>query len=229
MCPPLAFGESDRIMLTTGPLQVPPGAEIYSVGGFDTPGYDKAGTADPGLKETNPQLTTATLQEAVESDKVTSESPFLQAKQPQFPQSFFIQLMLQAPHQPRCPPLDSLKHLNILPKLKGPELDTILKVWPHQCRVQGKNNLPAPAGHTIPDTGQYAIGPLGHQGTLLAHVQLVVDQNPQVPFFLGTVQPHRPQPITLQGVIVAKVQDSALGLIKPHPIGLCPSVQPFQF
>ncbi|RMC22463.1 hypothetical protein DUI87_00777 [Hirundo rustica rustica] len=53
-------------------------------------------------------------------------------------------------------------------------------------------------------------------------------QYPQVPFLLGTVQPHRPQPITLQGVIVAKVQDSALGLIKPHPIGLCPSVQPFQ-
>ncbi|RMC18375.1 hypothetical protein DUI87_04261 [Hirundo rustica rustica] len=53
-------------------------------------------------------------------------------------------------------------------------------------------------------------------------------QHPQVPFLLGTVQPHHPQPITLQGVIVAKVQDLALGLIKPHPIGLCPSVQPFQ-
>ncbi|RMC15738.1 hypothetical protein DUI87_07942 [Hirundo rustica rustica] len=53
-------------------------------------------------------------------------------------------------------------------------------------------------------------------------------QHPQVPFLLGTAQPHLPQPVTLQGVIVAKVQDSALGLIKPHPIGLCPSVQPFQ-
>ncbi|RMC15855.1 hypothetical protein DUI87_08060 [Hirundo rustica rustica] len=53
-------------------------------------------------------------------------------------------------------------------------------------------------------------------------------QYPQVPFLLGTVQPHRPQPVVLQGVIVAKVQDSALGLIKLHPVGLCPSVQPFQ-
>ncbi|RMB91832.1 hypothetical protein DUI87_31760 [Hirundo rustica rustica] len=154
-------------------------------------------------KETNPQLTTATLQEVVESDKVTSESPWLQAKQPQLPQSFFLWLVLQAPHQPRCPPLDALKHLNILPKLRGPELDTILKVWPHQCRVQGKNDLPAPAGHTVPDTGQDAIGLLGHLGTLLAHVQLVVNQYPQVSFLLGTVQPHRPQPIMLQGVIVA--------------------------
>ncbi|RMB88407.1 hypothetical protein DUI87_35207 [Hirundo rustica rustica] len=53
-------------------------------------------------------------------------------------------------------------------------------------------------------------------------------QYPQVPFLLGTVQLHHPQPITLQGVIVSKVQDLALGLIKPHPIGFCPSVQLFQ-
>ncbi|RMC14211.1 hypothetical protein DUI87_09302 [Hirundo rustica rustica] len=50
-------------------------------------------------------------------------------------------------------------------------------------------------------------------------------QYPLVPFLLGTVQPHRPQPITLQGVIVAKVQDSALGLIKLHLVRLCPSIQ----
>ncbi|RMC16011.1 hypothetical protein DUI87_08218 [Hirundo rustica rustica] len=53
-------------------------------------------------------------------------------------------------------------------------------------------------------------------------------QYPQVPFLLGIVQPHRPQPITLQGVIVAKVQDSALGLIELHLVRLCPSIQLFQ-
>ncbi|RMC05412.1 hypothetical protein DUI87_18603 [Hirundo rustica rustica] len=53
-------------------------------------------------------------------------------------------------------------------------------------------------------------------------------QCPQVPFCLGTVQPHRPQPITLQGVIVAKVQDLALGRIKLHLIGLGLSIQPIQ-
>ncbi|RMC13238.1 hypothetical protein DUI87_10772 [Hirundo rustica rustica] len=118
-------------------------------------------------------MSTTTLQEAVDSDKVTSESPFLQAKQPPLPQSFLTGFVFQAPHQSRCPPLDALKRLNVLPKLRGPELDTPLKVWPHQCRVQGKNDLPAPSGHTIPDTGQDAIGPLGHLGTLLAHVQLL--------------------------------------------------------
>jgi len=42
--------------------------------------------------------------------------------------------------------------------------------------------LPRPAGHTVPDTSQDAIGLLGHLGTLLAHVQLAVDQHPQVLF-----------------------------------------------
>ncbi|RMC19225.1 hypothetical protein DUI87_03830 [Hirundo rustica rustica] len=50
----------------------------------------------------------------------------------------------------------------------------------------------------------------------------------QVPFLLGTAQPRLPQPVMLQGVIVAKVQDSALGLIKLPLIRLCPSIQPFQ-
>ncbi|RMC03242.1 hypothetical protein DUI87_20436 [Hirundo rustica rustica] len=53
-------------------------------------------------------------------------------------------------------------------------------------------------------------------------------QCPQVPFLLGTVQPHRPQPITLHGIFVAKVQDSALGFIKLHLVRLYPSIQVFQ-
>ncbi|TRZ19222.1 hypothetical protein HGM15179_007895 [Zosterops borbonicus] len=35
-------------------------------------------------------------------------------------------------------------------------------------------------------------------------------------------------PSLYQEVIMAKMQDSALGLIKPHPIGFHPSIQPFQ-
>ncbi|RMC03536.1 hypothetical protein DUI87_20736 [Hirundo rustica rustica] len=164
-------------------------------------------------KETSPHLATTTFQEVVESDKVTSESPFLQAKHPQLPQPFLTGFVFQAPHQPRCPPLDVLKHLNVLPKLRDPELDTILKVWPHQCRVQGKYDLPAPAGHAIPDRGQDAIGLLGLQGTLLAHVLPVVNQYPQVSFCLDIVQPHLPQPITLQGVIGPKCRTRHLDVI----------------
>jgi len=40
--------------------------------------------------------------------------------------------------------------------------------------VSTSNHFPAPAGCTISDTSQEAIGLLGHMGTLLAHVQLPV-------------------------------------------------------
>jgi len=43
---------------------------------------------------------------------------------------------------------------------------------PHQCRVQGHDRFPAPAGRTVPDTSQDAVGLLGHLGTLLAHVHI---------------------------------------------------------
>jgi len=33
---------------------------------------------------------------------------------------------------------------------------------------RGHDPLPAPAGHTIPDTSQDAVGLLGHLGTLMA-------------------------------------------------------------
>ena len=54
---------------------------------------------------------------------------------------------------------------------------------------------------------------LGHQGTLLAHGQSAADQHPQVPFCLGTVQPHHPQPVMLLGVTVAKMQILHLDLL----------------
>uniref|UniRef100_A0A8C0ZGD9 Tripartite motif containing 25 n=1 Tax=Cyanistes caeruleus TaxID=156563 RepID=A0A8C0ZGD9_CYACU len=60
----------------------------------------------------------------------------------------------------------------------------------------------------------------------MARVQLLSPAPPGP--FLGTVQPHHPQPITLQRVVVAQMQDSALGPIKLHHIGLCPPIQLFQ-
>uniref|UniRef100_A0A8D0KQB7 Uncharacterized protein n=1 Tax=Strix occidentalis caurina TaxID=311401 RepID=A0A8D0KQB7_STROC len=56
-------------------------------------------------------------------------------------------------------------------------------VWPHQCRAQGDCHLPASAGHTISNTSQDAVGFLGPLGTLLAHGQLLVNENPQILLF----------------------------------------------
>ncbi|KAK4810582.1 hypothetical protein QYF61_007319 [Mycteria americana] len=110
----------------------------------------------------------------------------------------------------------------------GPTLNTVVEVRPHQCRVQRDNHCPSPAGHTIPDTSQDAIGFLGHLGTLLAHIQAAVDQHPQVLFCLAAFQPLFPKPVALHGVAVAQVQDPALSLVEPHTIGPSPLIQPVQ-
>ncbi|KAK4827773.1 hypothetical protein QYF61_021518 [Mycteria americana] len=75
---------------------------------------------------------------------------------------------------------------------------------------------------------QDAIGLLGHLGTLLAHIQAAVNQHPQVLFRRAAFQPLFPKPVALHGVAVAQVQDLALGLVKPHTIGLSPWIQPVQ-
>ncbi|KAK4825444.1 hypothetical protein QYF61_027474 [Mycteria americana] len=158
--------------------------------------------------------------------KLTEE--ISRAKQPQLPQPLLIRLLLQTLHQLRCPSLDTLQHLNVSLVVGGPKLNTEFEVRPHQCRVQGHDHFPGPAGHAIFDTSQDAIGFLDHLGTLLAHVQAAVNQHPQVLFRWAAFQPLFPKPVALHGVAVAQVQDLALGLAEPHTTGLGPSIQPVQ-
>ncbi|KAK4828364.1 hypothetical protein QYF61_026086 [Mycteria americana] len=114
-----------------------------------------------------------------ETDPHLSTTSF-QAKQPQLPQPLLIRLLLQTLHQLRCPSLDTLQPLNVSLVVGGPKLNTGFEVRPHQCRVQGHDHFPSPAGHAIFDTSQDAIGFLGHLSTLLAHIQAAVNQHPQV-------------------------------------------------
>ena len=110
---------------------------------------------------TNPYIATASINVAVwliKSDKVTPEPPFLQAEQTQLLQPLLVGLVLQTPHQLCRPSLDSLEHLNVLIVVRGPKLNTVLEVQPHQSRVQGDDHLPRPAGHTVSDTSQDAVG-----------------------------------------------------------------------
>ncbi|KAK4830422.1 hypothetical protein QYF61_011046 [Mycteria americana] len=179
-------------------------------------------------EETDPHLSTTSFQVVVESDEVSPQPPFLQAKQSQLPQPLLIRLLLQTLHQLRCPSLYALQYLNIPLVVGGPKLNTVFEVRPHQCRVQGHNHFPSPAGHTIPDTSQDAIGFLGHLGTLLAHIQAAVNQHPQVLLCQAAFQPLFSKPVALHGVAVAQVQDLALGLVKPHTIHPSPSIQPVQ-
>ncbi|KAK4831669.1 hypothetical protein QYF61_018636 [Mycteria americana] len=65
-------------------------------------------------------------------------------------------------------------------------------------------------------------------GTLLAHIQLAINQHPQVLFCQAAFQPLFPGTVALQGVVVTQVQDLALGLVEPHTIGLGPLIHPVQ-
>ncbi|GAB0203357.1 hypothetical protein GRJ2_002801300 [Grus japonensis] len=127
-----------------------------------------------------------------------------------------------------CPSLDTLQHLNVLLVVRGPKVNTVLEVRPHQSRVQGDHHFPSPAGYTISDTSQDAVGLLSHLGTLLAHIQLAIDQHPQVLFYQAAFQPLLPKPVVLHGVVVTQLQDSTLSLVAPHTTDLCPSIQPVQ-
>ncbi|KAK4823068.1 hypothetical protein QYF61_025407 [Mycteria americana] len=66
------------------------------------------------------------------SDEVSPQPPFLQAEQPQLPQPLPISLVLQTLPQLRCPSLDTLQHLNVLLVVRGPKLNTVFEVQPHQ-------------------------------------------------------------------------------------------------
>ncbi|KAK4830880.1 hypothetical protein QYF61_013809 [Mycteria americana] len=160
-------------------------------------------------EETNPHLSTTSFQ----------------AKQPQLPQPLLTRLVLQTLHQLHCPSLDTLQYLNVSLVVGGPKLNTGFEVRPHQCQAQYS---PTPAGHTIPDTSQDAIGFLGHLGTLLAHIQPAVNQHPQVLLCWAAFQPLFPKPVALHRGAVAQVQDPTLGLVEPHTIDLGPSIQPVQ-
>ena len=84
-------------------------------------------------EEANPQLTTTSLQVDIESNKVSPEPPLLQTEQSQLLQSLLIRPVLQTPHQLCCPPLDTFQGLDVFLTVRGPKLDTILEVRPHQC------------------------------------------------------------------------------------------------
>ncbi|KAK4821381.1 hypothetical protein QYF61_018919 [Mycteria americana] len=171
-------------------------------------------------EETDPHLSTPSFQVVVESNKVSPQPPFLQAKQPQ--------TSAPDPSPASLPSLDTLQPLNVSLVVRGPKLNTAFEVQPHQCQVQGDNHFPTPAGHPVSDTSQDATGLLGHLSTLLAHIQPAVNQHPQVLFCWAAFQPLFPKPVALHGVAVAQVQDLALGLVKPHTIDLSPSTQPVQ-
>ncbi|PKU44305.1 hypothetical protein llap_5392 [Limosa lapponica baueri] len=99
---------------------------------------------------------------------------------------------------------------------------------PPQGRVEGQDDLPPPAGHTLPDAPQHAIGLLGHKGTVLAHGHPVIHQDSQVFLLRAAPQQVSSQPVLVKGVIPPQVQHPTLAFIEVHQVPLCPTLQPVQ-
>lgn len=121
------------------------------------------------------------FQIVLESDGVSPEPSFLQSKESQFLQSFFIGFELQTLHPFFCfYSLDRLQCLRGFLVVRGLKLNTVMfctehwSVQSYQGHAQRKD-LPGSAGYTISDTSQNVIGFLGQLSMLLACVYPAAD------------------------------------------------------
>ena len=88
--------------------------------------------------------------------------------------------MLQPSNHLSGPPLDSFQELCVFLVLGAPGLDAVLQMGPHKSGAEGDNHLPLRAGHLFLNAAQNTVGLPGRKRTMLAHVQLLVHQDPQV-------------------------------------------------
>lgn len=59
------------------------------------------------------------------------------------------------------------------------KVDSVLQIWSNKHWIEGDNPFPPSTGHAFIDTSQDAASSLCWQGTLLAHAQLTVCQDPR--------------------------------------------------
>jgi len=146
---------------------------------------------------------TGPLQVLEGCNKVSLQPSLLQAEQPQLPQPFFKAELLQTSNHFSGPPLDPLQQVHSFPVLRAPELDTELQVRSHQSRAEGQNPLPCPAGHPSLDAAQDMVGLLGCECTLPGHVELLINQHPQVLLLRAALNPFSTQPVFVYLFIVS--------------------------
>lgn len=104
-------------------------------------------------------LATCFFPGVVESNEISLETPLLQAAALQ---PLIIGLVLLTLYEFHYPSLDTLQDPNVIPELNVPEVDTALKLWPHQFWAQAKNHFLNPTGYTTADPSQDAIDSPGH-------------------------------------------------------------------
>ena len=98
--------------------------------------------------------------------------------------------------------------------------DTIVSHW-----WEGSASTFIPSTSATDIVGQqHEIGGLLGLSTLLVSI----DQHPQVCYFYTVFHPLCSKLVALSRIVVAKMQDLALGLVEIHPVGLSPDIQTVQ-
>ena len=123
-------------------------------------------------------------------------------------------------HQQRCE-----QQVHVLLGLGTPELDAVLQGGSHESGIEGENPLPRPAGHASFDAAQDTVGFLGCKRTLPAHVELLINQYPQVLLLRAAFNPFLAQPIFMLGIAPTHVQDLARGRVELHAVCTGPPLQ----
>lgn len=87
---------------------------------------------------------------------------------------------------------DLLQYAYVAFLLRSSEQDPELQMWPHWFWVKGENHLSQPPGNVLPNGAWEAVGLLCYNAALLASVQFVVYQDPQVLLCKDALQLFRP-------------------------------------
>ena len=173
-------------------------------------------------EETSLHLATTSFQAVAESCNVSSEPPLLQTKHSRFPQLLLLRHVLQASHQLRWPSLGALQGLNVSPILRGPKLNTALKVWLVLSTRVWSSPCSCWKHYLLFKLGCYWPSWLtGHNAdSCLAKCQPAL----QVCFF-RSLTATLPKPVALPGVVVAQVPGLALGFVELHSVGFSSTMQ----
>ena len=91
-------------------------------------------------------------------------------------------------------------------------------------RAEHSNPFPRPASHAVLEAPQDALAAPGFQGLQLTHVQLVIDQNPQIPLCTAALQPLNPQTVRTDRAAPCQVWNLALALAEAPMVGDCPAL-----
>ena len=104
----------------------------------------------------------------------------------------------------------------------------MLQVVSHKSRAEGENHLLQPTGHSAFCSAEDTVGFLGFRHTLPAHVELLINQHPQVLLLRAALNPFSAQPVFVLGIALAQMQDLALGLVELHEVCTGPPLKPVQ-